>query len=96
MTMSTTVALRIFLAVVTTVAPGNCLCAGERSTCPFVLGGSEDVDACEGGGVIVGLNPRGDGFLSVRSGPAAIIPKWTGSTTAMSFRPAAIAEHGWR
>jgi hypothetical protein len=37
---------------------------------PLVLGGSEDVDACEGGGVIVGLNPRGDGFLSVRSGPA--------------------------
>jgi hypothetical protein len=37
---------------------------------PILLGGSEDVDACEGGGVIVGLNPRGDGFLSVRSGPA--------------------------
>jgi hypothetical protein len=36
---------------------------------PILLGGSEDVDACEGGGVIVGLNPRGDGFLSVRSGP---------------------------
>jgi hypothetical protein len=36
---------------------------------PIVLGGSSDEDACSGGGVIVGLDPRGDGFLSVRSGP---------------------------
>jgi hypothetical protein len=70
MTMSTTTALRLFLAAVTTVAPAIAF-AQAKIDVPIVLGGSEDVDACEGGGVIVGLNPRGDGFLSVRSGPAS-------------------------
>jgi hypothetical protein len=38
---------------------------------PVMIGGSADHDACPSSGVIVGLNPRGDGFLSVRSGPGS-------------------------
>jgi hypothetical protein len=36
---------------------------------PVVIGGNDEMDACYGTGVIVGLDPKGDGFLSVRSGP---------------------------
>lgn len=36
---------------------------------PIVLGGDEVFDACGSTGVIVGLDPNGDGFLSVQSGP---------------------------
>lgn len=36
----------------------------------FVMaGGQPSLDACPGVGEVSGLNPRGDGFLSVRSGP---------------------------
>lgn len=44
---------------------------GARIDVPIVIGGSGDFDACEGGGEVVGLNPRGDGFLSVRGGPSS-------------------------
>ena len=40
-----------------------------RLDVPVMAGGEEDLDACGSAGRIVGLNPRGDGFLSVRSGP---------------------------
>ena len=40
-----------------------------RLDVPVMAGGEEDLDACGSSGRIVGLNPRGDGFLSVRSGP---------------------------
>lgn len=36
---------------------------------PLMLGGNTKYDACGSEGQIVGLDPRGDGFLSVRSGP---------------------------
>ncbi|MCJ2099466.1 hypothetical protein [Methylobacterium sp. E-046] len=42
---------------------------GSKIDVPIVIGGSEKYDACVGGGYVVGLDPRGDGFLSVRSGP---------------------------
>jgi hypothetical protein len=48
-------------------APGH---AQVRIDVPVMIGGSADQDACPSSGVITGLNPRGDGFLSVRSGPA--------------------------
>ena len=48
-------------------APGL---AQVRIDVPVMIGGSADQDACPSSGVIVGLDPRGDGFLSVRSGPA--------------------------
>ncbi|MEZ0169555.1 integron [Microvirga sp. TS319] len=34
-----------------------------------MVGGSGNFDACSQVGQIVGLDPKGDGFLSVRSGP---------------------------
>ena len=43
--------------------------AQVRMDVPVMIGGSADHDACPSEGMIVGLNPRGDGFLSVRSGP---------------------------
>jgi len=36
---------------------------------PVVIGGNERVDACGETGEIAGLDPQGDGFLSVRGGP---------------------------
>jgi hypothetical protein len=43
--------------------------AQRRIDVPLMLGGDPDMDACQSVGQIVGLNPNGDGFLSVRSGP---------------------------
>jgi len=40
-----------------------------RVDVPIVVGGNGDFDACQSVGQIVGLDPKGDGFLSVRSGP---------------------------
>jgi hypothetical protein len=62
-------AQRILLAAAIAAMPAIGV-AQVKIDVPILLGGSEDVDACEGGGVIVGLDPRGDGFLSVRIGPA--------------------------
>ena len=64
-----TISQGILLAAAVAAMPAV-TAAPAKIDVPILLGGSEDVDACEGGGVIVGLNPRGDGFLSVRSGPA--------------------------
>jgi hypothetical protein len=41
-----------------------------RPTPPLMLGGDAEYDACPSPGVVEGLNPRGDGFLSVRAGPS--------------------------
>ncbi|MGI9480371.1 MAG: integron [Hyphomicrobiaceae bacterium] len=35
------------------------------------VGGERNLDACGGVGVVVGLNPKGDNFLAVRSGPGS-------------------------
>ena len=36
---------------------------------PVMAGAEAEFDACPSTGTIVGLDPQGDGFLSVRSGP---------------------------
>ncbi|OJY37406.1 MAG: integron [Rhizobiales bacterium 65-9] len=41
----------------------------RRIDAPVMLGGDPDMDACPSLGQVVGLDPNGDGFLSVRSGP---------------------------
>lgn len=41
----------------------------SRIDVPVLAGNSDELDACDGQGTIVGLDPKGDGFLSVRSGP---------------------------
>ncbi len=43
----------------------------DRPEKPVMVGGIADLDACLSNGQVTGLNPRGDGFLSVRSRPAA-------------------------
>ena len=35
----------------------------------YVTLGGDDMDACASNGRVAGLNPRGDNFLAVRSGP---------------------------
>jgi len=41
----------------------------ETVDVPIVIGGARSVPACPGGGEVVGLDSKGDNFLSVRSGP---------------------------
>jgi hypothetical protein len=36
---------------------------------PVLAGGNASENACGGSGQVIGLDPNGDGFLSVRSGP---------------------------
>ncbi|MGH0264824.1 integron [Sinorhizobium meliloti] len=43
---------------------------GRRPQVPVVIEADPNIDACGGNGVVGGLNPSGDGFLAVRSGPA--------------------------
>lgn len=38
---------------------------------PVVVGESAELDACTSWAKVKGLNPKGDGFLAVRGGPAA-------------------------
>jgi hypothetical protein len=40
-----------------------------RIDVPVMIGSDPDRDTCPSSGTVMGLNPRGDGFLSVRSGP---------------------------
>jgi hypothetical protein len=62
------VGLRICLAVALAAAPAVAA-AQTRIGVPIMLGGNDTEDACGGAGVVSGLSPGGDGFLSVRSGP---------------------------
>jgi hypothetical protein len=49
------------------VAPAT---AFDRPIVPVVVGqDGPDYDACASSGTVEGLNPRGDGFLAVKSGP---------------------------
>ena len=49
------------------------MAVAKDSSVPVMIGehGEVDLDACVGAGAVFGLNPKGDGFLAVRSGPAA-------------------------
>lgn len=42
-----------------------------QSSKPVSVGGEASLDACGGVGAVIGLDPRGDNFLAVRSGPGA-------------------------
>jgi hypothetical protein len=37
---------------------------------PVLVGGEADLDACGSSGIVIGLDPAGDNFLAIRSGPA--------------------------
>ncbi|RIY01636.1 integron [Aureimonas flava] len=45
--------------------------ASAQGLVPVEIGGDAEFDACPSLGRIVGLDPNGDNFLSVREGPAA-------------------------
>ena len=60
-------------AVVAISAIGSSSVFGQpmprRVDVPVMVGAHADADACPSTGKVVGLNPRGDGFLSIQSGP---------------------------
>ena len=70
MKRSAATGLRICLAAAIAAAPTIVL-ARAKIDVPVMLGGDPLFDACASSGVVSGLNPRGDGFLSVRSGPGS-------------------------
>jgi hypothetical protein len=57
------VALALSLATFVSFAEAN------KRAVPIMIGGSEEMDACGSWAAASGLNPKGDGFLAVRSGP---------------------------
>jgi hypothetical protein len=50
---------------------------------PILIGGNDKLDACGSTGEVVGLDPKGDGFLSVQSGPGG--RPLTGYSSATRF-----------
>lgn len=42
---------------------------GRKPQVPIIIEGNTGFDACGANGVVEGLDPAGDGFLAVRSGP---------------------------
>jgi hypothetical protein len=48
--------------------------AGRERAVPIMIGGNEELDACGSWAEVSGLNPKGDGFLAVRSGPGTDYP----------------------
>ena len=71
MNRSSATGLKILLALAIAAGP-SIATAQSRIDVPIMLGGNGDEDACPSAGIIVGLNPRGDDFLSVRSGPGRL------------------------
>ncbi len=49
--------------------------AASAQTRPVMIGGDPNLDACSSFYRVEGLNPRGDGFLSVRSAPGVSSPE---------------------
>ena len=43
--------------------------AQKGASVPVMVGGEADLDACGSIGAVVGLDPNGDNFLAVRTGP---------------------------
>jgi hypothetical protein len=60
---------RIVLTIVTAAILGSGASAQEARDVQLYIGGDTNRDACPSTGDVVGLDPHGDGFLSVRSGP---------------------------
>lgn len=59
----------VVATVATIINPIAVMSRSAKIDVPVIITASTDGEAC-GSGEIVGLDPRGDGFLSVRSGPA--------------------------
>lgn len=60
------------LGVLMSVMPGR----GQELAVPFGTSCPQDAQAaCFGAAEVMGLNPQGDGFLAVRTGPGSDYPK---------------------
>ena len=59
----------VFVLLMITAA--SSIAYSAKKPVPVTYGGQEDLDACSSMGEVKGLNPQGDNFLSVRSGPAS-------------------------
>lgn len=68
--------LRYFISIifVTLTLSFLALTARAGDTVPVMVGGMTEFDACGELGEVHGLNPRGDGFLAVRTGPGSKYP----------------------
>jgi hypothetical protein len=56
-------------AAPTAIVAGSVTAEPVRIDVAVMIGGEGDLDACSSTGEVIGLDPSGDGFLSVRSGP---------------------------
>jgi hypothetical protein len=56
-------------AAPTAIVAGSVSAESARVDVAVMIGGEGDLDACSSPGEVTGLDPSGDGFLSVRSGP---------------------------
>lgn len=45
--------------------------AADQQSVPIFIGGNDIVDACGSTGAVKGLSSKGDGYLSVRTGPGS-------------------------
>ena len=60
------------LSIISTIMISIAATAGNaQAQTPVQIGHEAGHDACGGYGVVKGLNPNGDGFLAVRSGPGS-------------------------
>ena len=61
----------LFPATAAVALLASTLAAAAPRDVPVVVGESAELDACTSWAKVRGLNPKGDGFLAVRGGPAA-------------------------
>lgn len=59
------------LLLVLALVSGSTLSGAEGLGRPVMIGAEPDLDACTSMGEVAGLDPNGDGFLAVRSGPGS-------------------------
>lgn len=59
------------LAAVASIATAPLAMAQQAPEVPVMVGDSADFDACGSTGAVTGLDPAGDNFLAVRSGPGS-------------------------
>ncbi len=63
------IAAPMLVCVPTVVLPTAAM--AQQPNVPVLAGGEAEFDACGSQGVVRGLDPKGDGFLAVRSGPGS-------------------------
>lgn len=71
MTIKISAACAAALASIFVASPSFAQEPGRKPEVPIIIQADPGFDACGANGVIEGLDPGGDGFLAVRSGPGA-------------------------